>query len=142
MFAFVFEIAIFASLAGILFVSLRTLPRVSNEVFTENRSRIRAHEFMLFIERADVVLKVLFEKFLRRLKVIILKFDNFLTKKISDLKKEQPSIKNSFVIETIEEEIKITPEGVSVDSSDESEPFVVETLKIEEKRVRKRKRKV
>lgn len=98
MFAFIFEIIIFVCLAILMVIALRALPRVSNEVFTESRSRVQVHELMIALERVDDVLKILFEKFLRRLKVLIMKLDNIVTKKISKFKNERTKEKVIFMI--------------------------------------------
>jgi hypothetical protein len=106
MWSFIFEIVIFVALAGILAITLRVLPRVSNEVFTGSHSFIKAHEVMVFFEQMDSALKSVLEKFLRRAKVIILKLDNFVTKKIAEFSNDRAKEKNTFVIP----EEKISPE--------------------------------
>lgn len=106
MFSFVFEILVFISLAGILAITLRVLPRVSNEVFTGSHSLIKVHEAMVFFEQMDGALKSMLEKFLRKVKVIILKLDNFVTKKIAEFSNDRAKEKSSFVIP----EEKISPE--------------------------------
>jgi hypothetical protein len=139
MFAFIFEIIIFVCLAILMVIALRALPRVSNEVFTESRSRVRVHELMIALERVDDVLKILFEKFLRRLKVLIMKLDNIVTKKISKFKNERTKEKATFLLPSEAENISSSePEGI------EEKPMMVDgTLHSEEikktKRVRRRK---
>ncbi len=118
MWSFIFEIAVFAGLAGVIVLALRALPRVSNEVFLESRSRIRTHELTLMLEHADEVLKVWFEKFLRRLKVFILRADNVVTEKIAKVTDDRTKEKTSFVVsppegESEEDRIAITEEGKS-----------------------------
>lgn len=106
MLVFAFEILIFVALAGILALALRVLPRVSNEVFTGSHSFIKAHEVMVFFEQMDITLKSVLEKFLRRVKVVILKLDNFVTKKIGEFSIDRAKEKNMFVFP----EEKISPE--------------------------------
>lgn len=109
MLAFVFEILVFASLAGILALAMRTLPRISNEVFVGTRSLVRTHELMLFLERMDETLKSVFEKFLRRAKVVILKLDNIVTKKIAQFSEERAKEKLTFIVEEKPAEKEVTP---------------------------------
>lgn len=140
MFAFIFEIIIFVCLAVLMVIALRALPRVSNEVFTESRSRVRVHELMIALERVDDVLKILFEKFLRRLKVLIMKLDNIVTKKISKFKNERTKEKATFMLSSEGED------GNSFASEEKKEKpmMVVDTLDSEEikKPKRGRRRKV
>jgi hypothetical protein len=91
-------------LSAILLIGLRTLPRVSNEVFEGSHSRVKTHELMLILEKVDEVFKVFFEKFLRRLKVFILKLDNVVTRKINKYKNERLRERNSFVLEKEEKQ--------------------------------------
>lgn len=118
MWQFIFEIMVFAGLAGGIALALRALPRVSNEVFAESRSRMRTHELMLFLERADDVLKAHFEKFLRKMKIVILKADNAVTEKIAKVTDTRTKEKTSFVVPQAEPEKPpkpaITEEGLPV----------------------------
>lgn len=121
-------------------IALRALPRVSNEVFAESRSRVRVHELMIALERVDDVLKILFEKFLRRLKVLIMKLDNVVTKKISKFKNERTKEKATFMLSSEEENIN-SPEP----EKKEEKPMMVDgALHSEEikKPKRGRRRKV
>lgn len=129
MLPFIFEIAVFAGLAGVIVIALRALPRVSDEVFAESRSRIRTHELTLLLESADEMLKANFEKFLRKMKIVILKADNAVTEKIAKVTDNRTKEKTSFVIPQAKEEkelpkFTITEEGrsnhVSTDSTGDS----------------------
>lgn len=140
MFAFIFEIIIFVCLAVLMVIALRALPRVSNEVFTESRSRVRVHELMIALERVDDVLKILFEKFLRRLKVLIMKLDNIVTKKISKFKNERTKEKATFMLSSEGED----GNSFASEKKKEKPMMVVDTLDSEEikKPKRGRRRKV
>lgn len=127
MFAFIFEIGIFVSFAVLILIALRALPRISNEVFTESHSRVRMHELMIMLERVDDILKVLFEKFLRRLKVLIMKLDNIVTKKISKFKNERTKEKTAFILPA--EEAPLLPEKEFVP---EEKPMVLENFQRED----------
>ncbi len=131
MFSFISEIAVFVGLSGVVFLALRALPRVPDEAFTESRSRIRTHEFLLLLEKTDDILKSAFEKLLRRLKILILKMDNMVTKKIGKVTDDRTKEKTSFVIpnlpveagggEEMREEVAvmITEEGKVVEETPE-----------------------
>jgi hypothetical protein len=140
MFAFILEIAIFACLAGILALALRALPRISNEVFTGSHSFIKTHELTLFVERLDESLKAVFEKFLRRIKVIILKLDNIVTKKITKFQNDRSKERISYGMEAPALEAPEVPPAPTYDFV-KSVP-VEETAPAEEKPKKRGRKKV
>lgn len=123
MLTFVFEIAVFVGLAGIIILVLRVLPKISNEVFEPNLSKFRTHELTLMVEKADVVLKAWFEKFLRRLKVFLLKADNAVTEKIEKVADDRIiREKTAFIPEVMKEEgVAITEEGGLIYNSEKED---------------------
>lgn len=88
-FKFVLEIIIFISLGGVLYLLVRALPRVDDQVFNQP-TEIKTHWFSIYLEKIDRWLKALLERWLRRLRVIILKFDNTVSRKLNTFKKEEP----------------------------------------------------
>jgi len=77
------------SLGGIIYLFARALPRVTDAPVPVNRKDYLA-ELMkkLPLEKADAWFAQLFGKFLRKAKIVILKFDNILTRHINSLKKD------------------------------------------------------
>lgn len=84
---FTIEIAIMVSLAGIIYLLARALPRISDDVSNgpERQSRL-----MFYVEKLDDFFKAILEKFLRQSRVWILKVDNSVTQKLNRFKKEAP----------------------------------------------------
>ena len=89
------------SLGAILYLVAKTLPRIDDSA--ENHSKpAKNHWIMIYLEKADEWLKTQLEKILRRLKVWILKLDNYVSGKLKHFKKEI-AVSKSF---TPEEETK------------------------------------
>lgn len=66
----------------------RAVPRISEEELKKNPSAIPSHGFMMFLEQIDERFKIIFEKWLRRVRIGILKFDNFVVERLKKFKKE------------------------------------------------------
>ena len=76
------------ALGVILYLLARTLPRVDDkEVRSEKVLKI--HWLIPVLEKIDERLKILLELFFRRLKIIILKLDNFVSVRLNKIKKEE-----------------------------------------------------
>lgn len=78
-----------ATLGVILYLMARALPRV-NDVDTAPIKEPRLHWLTPVLEKADEKLKLFLERLFRRLKVIILKLDNFVSVKLNKFRKEEP----------------------------------------------------
>ena len=96
-FKFVLNILIMASLGAILYLIVRTLPRVDDK--DTNIPSLKAHWTMIYLERFDRKFKFYLEKTLRRSGIIVLKLDNMINKKLSKLRKENESDKAVFITE-------------------------------------------
>jgi len=94
---FILQVIIMLSLGALLYLFGRALPRISEEDIRP-QTALAPHRFMNFVEKADEWFKSVFENFLRRLRVIILKLDNMITKKINSFKKE-PTKEVGFLME-------------------------------------------
>lgn len=105
MFSFILEIIIFVSLSVVVYLLARTLPRIDDSAVTKDPSMFKTHWLMAYLERFDEWLKVFLEKFLRRLKVWILKFDNVVSERLNQFKKEIPKDLKLQVEEKREEKI-------------------------------------
>lgn len=88
MFKFILQILIMLSLGAVLYLIARAVPRVSDEEIKKNHATIPSHGFMTFLEKIDDKLKLILEKLLRRTRIWILKFDNFIVEKLKKFKKE------------------------------------------------------
>lgn len=75
------------SLAVILYLIAKTLPRVDDKEISATPI-IKDQWITGYLEKIDEWIKIFMEKTLRRAKVLILKLDNIVTKKINHFKKE------------------------------------------------------
>ncbi len=84
MLALVIDLTLAVSAATFLFIVARALPRVGERGDEEKKpSRLLA-----YLEKGDSVMKHWSEKTLRRVRVVIMKFDNFLGNKLSSFRKD------------------------------------------------------
>lgn len=88
MLTFVVEMIMVASLASVLYIAARVLPRVNDaEVDSVVPHRV-VSRLTEYFERFDEWFAYISEKFLRRFRVILLKLDNVVSKKLNKFKKE------------------------------------------------------
>jgi len=88
MVTFVLEIIMVVCLGFILYLFARVLPRVEDANEAPIEERMRQHWLSLAVEKADEWLTAFFEKFLRRMKVWVLKADNWVSVRLNRFKKE------------------------------------------------------
>ena len=75
------------SLGAIIYLFARALPRVLETASSEPRKNYLEDFFRKFpLEKADAFSSYWLERFLRKLKIVILRFDNLLTKYLRNLK--------------------------------------------------------
>ena len=86
MYNFILQTIIMVSLGTVIYLFARAVPRVDNSV-TSKQGRDYIEELLnkLPLEKADAFLSALFEKILMKLKVVILKLDNLLTRHLHNL---------------------------------------------------------
>lgn len=85
---FVLQTAIFISLGVIIYLAARALPRVDGEDIHSpaTPSLFDAVFSSTMLERADTFVNVILEKVLRRLKIIVMKADNFVSESLGKIK--------------------------------------------------------
>ncbi len=88
MLTFVIEMVMVASLAAVLYIAARVLPRVNEAEVDSVVPHIVVVRLTGYFERFDEWFAFISEKFLRRVRVILLKLDNVVSKKLSRFKKE------------------------------------------------------
>ncbi|MDE2001383.1 MAG: hypothetical protein KGI60_02315 [Patescibacteria group bacterium] len=91
MYNFILQTIIMASLAVIIYLFARAIPRVGDPAFA-GRDRDYVADLLdrLPLEKADAFVTMALEKLLRKLKVVVLKFDNILTRHLHGLRSEAP----------------------------------------------------
>ena len=87
MYNFILQFAFFAAAGAIIYVISRAVPRV-NEIEGESKNALDRWLASLPLEKADVIISASVEKFLRRLKVTIMRLDNALNKHIGRIKEK------------------------------------------------------
>lgn len=92
------------SLGFVVYLFGRVVPRVSDKDVEKAKEQSLFHWLVGYLEQVDSWLLWLFEKFLRRLRVIIMKLDNVVTKKLGRFKKEAER-QTGFPVETKKEEV-------------------------------------
>ena len=97
-FSFVLDMVIVVSLGTILYVIARALPRINDE---EQEPELEMPWTLVYLEKADNHVKIITEKFLRRTRVVLMKFDNSVDNRLRALRKN--SGKNGNLLIELEE---------------------------------------
>ena len=97
MYSFILQFLIMASLAAIIYLIARTIPRIDENVVSgrSKRSFLENLFSKLPLEKIDLMIDNLLEKILRKFKIVVMKTDNVLTRKLSDFKPVVLSEKDS-----------------------------------------------
>lgn len=82
---FIFDLIIVLCLGTMLYMVARVLPKVNDK--TDGNPEFKTPRILIFLEKADEKFKKNREKLLRRIRVVILKFDNYLSGRLSKFKK-------------------------------------------------------
>ncbi len=91
MYDFLLQIIFFTSLAFIIYLLARTLPRVSEEEAASGSLKENYFDKLikkLPLDKIDVAFNLFTGKILRRLKIVILKIDNLLNRLLNKTKSE------------------------------------------------------
>jgi len=108
---FLSEIIMILALGLVLYLLAKTLPRV-DDVEKRSEKVLKIHWFTPLLEKIDERLKILIELFFRRLKVIILKLDNFVSVRLNKIKKDESKEVGSVLTEEKTEEIISSDEKI------------------------------
>ena len=92
MYEFILQLVIFLSLGVILFIMARAVPRIqSNSEVISQGSKFDYFDRILAkipLNRLDFLMNTFLSKTLRRIKVVVLKIDNFITNYLNKLLKK------------------------------------------------------
>ncbi|MEK7574361.1 MAG: hypothetical protein AAB514_02435 [Patescibacteria group bacterium] len=87
MYNFVLQIFIMISLGAIIFLVARALPRIS-EIEAVNIPERKINRWSSFpFEKIDIAINAFMEKILRKIKLILMKTDNMVSKRLNKFKK-------------------------------------------------------
>lgn len=92
MFDFILQIITFGSLAFIVYLFVRALPRVPDHAPAPARGRKNYFDMLmrrLPLTKADAMINTFWGKTLRRLKVLVMKVDNVITGHLRKVKKSE-----------------------------------------------------
>ncbi len=108
--SFVLNVLVMASFGFVLYIFARALPRVNDEDASPQQDPISFHWITMYFEEIDEWMLAVFEKWLRKTRLILLKLDNSITSKLHRFQKGTVK-ENGFSIgeskeEEKEEEIK------------------------------------
>ena len=95
MLEFIFTIVLMVSLSFVLYLMVRALPRIVEDPAVESKSFLDRWAHSEIPEKVDVAMNTFFLKFLRKLKVGVLKLDNTLGKHLQRIKAEDAQKKSS-----------------------------------------------
>ncbi len=91
MYDFILQIFIMVSLGTVIFLVARVLPRIS-ETAPVSAPRAKANLLSSFpFEKIDVAVNAFLEKMLRKIKLILMKLDNTVSKLLKKFKKDGDS---------------------------------------------------
>ncbi|MHB9019523.1 MAG: hypothetical protein ACYC3G_01425 [Minisyncoccota bacterium] len=88
MYSFTLQFIIMVSLATIIYLVAKTIPRIDENAVLNRSNRSFLEKFFskLPLEKIDLMFDNLLEKILRKFKIAVMKIDNTLTRKLSDFK--------------------------------------------------------
>ncbi len=99
MLIFILQMVVMISLGAILYIFARVLPRIDDTAIQEITSRVSFHKIVGYLEVMDEWFASLFQKFLRRVHVLILKLDNVVGEKLNRFKKNGTEKHTPFTLE-------------------------------------------
>jgi len=91
MYDFLLQIAAVVSLGMVIFILARAVPRIGETSLGESRVMNQIDQLIAKIplEKADAILNSFLGKILRRIRLVIMRVDNFVNEKITRLKKTE-----------------------------------------------------
>ena len=129
MFSLIVQIALMASLAVIVYMLARALPRaVEESVEQEPQNALDRFVRRIPLEKLDIAIQNFFINLLRKTRLLVSKFDNLLNEYIRSLKKT--SIAQSGQ-ESIKEKLDLLVNG----DEEEKEPIIEESIATTEEEV-------
>jgi hypothetical protein len=91
MLQFIFTNILLVSVGIVLYVTVRTLPRIENSGTEDKKGVLERWVASEIPERIDLALNGFLFKFLRKLRVVLLKADNSVSGHLQKIKPESPS---------------------------------------------------
>lgn len=88
MIEFIFTLVLMFSLSFLLYLTARALPRIVEEPATDRKSILDRWAHSPMPEKIDTALNGFLLKFLRRVKIVLLRIDNTLGKQLRKMKVE------------------------------------------------------
>ena len=88
MYSFTLQFIIMVSLAVIIYLIAKTIPRIDENIVSGQPRKLFLENFFskLPLEKIDLMLDNLLEKILRKFKIVVMKIDNTLTRKLGNFR--------------------------------------------------------
>jgi len=91
----IFTVILMAAIASLLYLMVRALPRLAEEPAAEHKSFLDRWAHSEIPEKVDAAMNGFLLKFLRKVKVFVLKLDNALSHHLVKIKEEEEDKKTS-----------------------------------------------
>jgi len=97
MYDFILQLLIMSSLATIIYLAARAIPRIDESALlsSSKNSAFRNWISNIPLEKIDLMFDNLLEKLLRKIKIVVMKTDNVLTRRLSSFKPDVSGDKNT-----------------------------------------------
>jgi len=83
---FILQICLMVGFGGMVYIIARGTPRIDDRLEEKGKNKLDRWFSKIPIEKIDITLSNLLEKFLRRLRVCLLRMDNFLAGRLNKIK--------------------------------------------------------
>ncbi len=118
MLKFLLEIVIVCAFGVVVYLFTRMLPRIDDAHIASKEEKMKGDALSVYLEKIDEWLTIMFEKFLRRVKVWILRLDNLVNEQLNKFKKE-PQKKRQFTEENEHGKDEDEKDGEGKDSDED-----------------------
>ena len=88
LYSFILETVIFAGLGALILILARALPKIEDETTAGRTRKGRLARFFkkIPLDKIDDSLNLVFHKALRKIKIVIMKTDNLVTRKLNNVR--------------------------------------------------------
>ncbi len=95
MYDFVVHIVLVGSLAMMIYLLARALPRVTDDNGVMPAGFFDKMVEKLPLQRLDLIISAFFEKILRKMKILVSKFDNMINGYLAQVRRHSPAVKEA-----------------------------------------------
>jgi len=110
MYDFIVHISLVGSLAIMIYLLARALPRVADDSGIMSSGMFDRLVEKLPLQRIDLMISAFFEKVLRKIKILVSKFDNMINSYLIQVRKHSPAAKAAQQV-NLKEKMEAMQEG-------------------------------